>query len=298
MIFIEVFAGTARLSKAVKEIGCQAMPVDKTADRSSQIHICIYDLADDSQCDDLLSFIEHNHENIVWIHCAPACGTASRARQKALPNLTAKGYHVAKPLRSEDFPHGVPGLSNTDKIRTETANLVYANTAKIIQLAFRFEIQCSLENPLNSLFWAVPEIQAVLAEIQGHDVIFDNCCHGGRPSTRILEATTGGWSACLSHSRRGCIPNLVVHTFGRYSQMSTGSQRACTTSIVAATKRSDLYAPLSARHASKGSQVQASGFTLLQICIICTPIGRRCHFNTTLSTQGLEFYISANSEKG
>ena len=215
MIFIEVFAGTARLSKAVKEIGCQAMPVDKTADRSSQIHICIYDLADDSQCDDLLSFIDHNHENIIWIHCAPACGTASRAREKALPNLTAKGYHVAKPLRSEEYPHGVPGLSNTDKIRTETANLVYANTAKIIRLAFGLQIQCSLENPLNSLFWAVPEIQSVLAEIQGHDVIFDNCCHGGKRAKATRWWSIFSWFDSLSmrcpgtHQHESWKPQLV-----------------------------------------------------------------------------------------
>ena len=45
LLFIEVFAGTARLSKAAKEVGFQVLPIDKSTARSSQIFIAQCDLA-------------------------------------------------------------------------------------------------------------------------------------------------------------------------------------------------------------------------------------------------------------
>ena len=49
LLFVEVFAGTARLSKEAKSRGLEVLPVDKTSARSTQIHIAQYDLADPEQ---------------------------------------------------------------------------------------------------------------------------------------------------------------------------------------------------------------------------------------------------------
>ena len=46
LLFVEVFAGTARLSKHAREAGFRVLPVDKTAARSSQIYIAQYDITD------------------------------------------------------------------------------------------------------------------------------------------------------------------------------------------------------------------------------------------------------------
>ena len=131
LIFMEVFAGTARLSKVVRDAGFQAMPIDKTAERSSQIHICLHDFTAADEFNQVLEFISANHDRITWIHCAPACGTASQARNRPLPNLEAAGYKVAKPLRSLQHIYGLPGLQGLDKLRTEQANIVYDNTATL-----------------------------------------------------------------------------------------------------------------------------------------------------------------------
>lgn len=92
LLFLEVFAGTARLSKAVRDLGFQAMPIDKSAKRSSQIHICIYNLALPEDVQQLLEFITMNKDRIAWLHFAPACGTASRARERRLPRLEEQGF--------------------------------------------------------------------------------------------------------------------------------------------------------------------------------------------------------------
>ena len=153
---------------------CRTLAVDKTMSRTEDMHIATYDLSCDDQVDSLLMLMEKEIDNLIYIHFAPACGTASRAR-----HLEQHGYMVAKPLRSEDQPEGVDALFGVDKIRTEAANIVYYNTAKIIRWAHERNIACSLENPGNSLFWMIPCISAMMQDIGGYQTSFHNCCHGG-----------------------------------------------------------------------------------------------------------------------
>lgn len=183
--FIEIFAGTARLSKSIRDIGFQCMPIDHSNQRASQIHICDYELTDPNQLELLIDFIKANHEYNGWIHFAPSCGTASRARERPLPNLEKQGFKVAKPLRSDAYPLGLPNLSGWDKQKVELANLAYEATSILVRLAHSLHITCSIENPLNSLFWPTPDIKT----FPGYTVVFDHCCHGG---TRCK--TTAWWS--------------------------------------------------------------------------------------------------------
>lgn len=41
LLFVEIFAGTARLSKMAKDAGFQALAIDKTSSRASQIFIAV-----------------------------------------------------------------------------------------------------------------------------------------------------------------------------------------------------------------------------------------------------------------
>ena len=45
LLFLEIFARSARLSKTAKDFGFQVLPIDKTAGRATQIFIAQYDLA-------------------------------------------------------------------------------------------------------------------------------------------------------------------------------------------------------------------------------------------------------------
>ena len=84
LLFIEVFAGTARLSRIARETGFQVLPIDKTNARAPQMFIAQYDLADDNAVQSLLDLLETERDKIVAVHLAPACGTASKAREKQL----------------------------------------------------------------------------------------------------------------------------------------------------------------------------------------------------------------------
>jgi hypothetical protein len=93
------------------------------------------DLADDSCvticCDAIQAGI------IQVVTAAIPCGTASRARER--PN-------GPPPLRSEEYPYGLPALSGINKLRVEKANRIYVNACKILVFAHRFDCIALGEN--------------------------------------------------------------------------------------------------------------------------------------------------------
>jgi len=75
---------------------------------------------------------------------------------------------------------GVDGLTGLDKIRTETANQVYASAAQIMLFCCLNDILCSVANPENSLFWLYPDVVKVMQQVQDCSTSFHDCMHGGR----------------------------------------------------------------------------------------------------------------------
>ena len=179
IMVIEVFAGTARLTRAVRDIGLSGLAVDKDNNRAQNVHIANYDLNDPAQFKALCELVQKHHDQILWVHFAPACGTASRARGRPLPKLKKLGVKMPQPLRSDSKPMGLDGLAGSDKVKTETANITYENMCLLARMCHDFDIAISVENPENSIFWKVPAVLDMLSEIGGFMTIFDNCCHGG-----------------------------------------------------------------------------------------------------------------------
>ena len=153
--------------------------MDKTAARASQIFIAQYDLTEPEALQAIIDILHTEKDRILAVHLAPACGTASRAREKKLTSLANQDFKIPGPLRSQKQPMGIDGLSGLDKVRTETANIVYAATAKLIEVCYSLQILCSVENPENSLFWFFPEVATVIEKIGRHSVSFHNCMYGG-----------------------------------------------------------------------------------------------------------------------
>ena len=124
---LEICAGSARLSKAAVEQGFASIAIDHKSDRSCGIAIQHYDLADPSHLESLICFIKENKDDIAMVWMAQPCGTASRARERPLKHLERQGLSVPKP-RSKDQPDQLDGLGGLDKIKTETANILYDST--------------------------------------------------------------------------------------------------------------------------------------------------------------------------
>ena len=110
LIFLEVFAGSGNLSEAVRHKGLLVHAIDFKTKRQSGVAIHILDLTRDNDVDVLLDMATHG--NIGSAHFAPPCGTASKAREKPLPEEMQSIN--ATPLRSATHPLGLSDIGDLD----------------------------------------------------------------------------------------------------------------------------------------------------------------------------------------
>ena len=177
-ITLELCAGSAMLSACLQLLGFQSLAYDHTHNRHVTRHSVInLDLSDASSVDIVCDIIR-NHA-VVYVHIAPPCGTASKARNRPISEkLKAQGVPEPKPLRSETCPAGLPNLSETDQKRVSKANAIYDLTVAVATLCAQLGVLCSVENPASSFFWLYPGIPQLLQ--QGfQDADFAGCMHGG-----------------------------------------------------------------------------------------------------------------------
>lgn len=146
--FVELCAGSAKLSDAVKQHGYNIIAVDHDKNRHApRCKIIQLDLAH-KHAWDMLDFLLERVD-IAGVHMAPPCGTCSRARGIPMQDGT-KG---PQPLRSNEFPLGLPNLSHSDQQRVFLANQIYKFCGLYVQKLDRAGIPWTIENPTNSLMW-------------------------------------------------------------------------------------------------------------------------------------------------
>ena len=69
LLFVEIFAGTAKLSKQARDTGFRVLPIDKTSQRSSQIYIAQYDLTEPDQFASLMQVLRsEQHRIAAFLH--------------------------------------------------------------------------------------------------------------------------------------------------------------------------------------------------------------------------------------
>ena len=181
-VFVEVFCGLARLSKAARDRGFSCAPIDH-ANKASGIkvlHIDLYDQAGRS----LLKGVLENPD-VRWVHWAPPCGSFSRARE-----VRSQGGPL--PLRNLSFVTGfryLPRLS--DRVRVKRANsLVELMTTWCRALSAR-GVCWSIENPSNSLIWAYPGLRELVQA--AHVLHLDACMFGSRRKKATAIVSNRTW---------------------------------------------------------------------------------------------------------
>lgn len=110
---------------------------------------------------------------LVWIHLAPVCGTASRARDIQVLATDPK------PLRSCEHPDGLPSLSGSDLRRVTLANKLYEFACALFEKATLRGILVTLENHRNSHFWSTSWFIALWRRVELHCCDFQACMLGG-----------------------------------------------------------------------------------------------------------------------
>ena len=98
----------------------------------------------------------------MLVPLAPPCGTASAARKRRHKALEEAGYELPAPLRSKEFPMGLPSLPGLDASKVASANCLYEATFTVAELCIQLGVTVSVENPQNSLFWDTDPIHKLL----------------------------------------------------------------------------------------------------------------------------------------
>ena len=137
----DLMAGpNAPLSKAFIWCGWAAITVDWLLDPS-------HDLADIRRQESLHSQLQ----SVCFIAAALDCSTKSRARE--IPRTFQEGRPAPKPLRSEDWPEGLPNLPVHQAKRVQDDNAACDFVLQeIMELAQRGGTSLR-ENPWRSLHW-------------------------------------------------------------------------------------------------------------------------------------------------
>ena len=127
-LIIEIFAGSARVTAALRQLGMKSsFGVDKLRSKNAMSSVLLPDLTTPEGESLLMSWLQI--PNVVGIFLAPPCGSASRARQIPLKRKFGCKGNGPRPLRTDEFPNGVPNLNPTELSRVSLANQLYTRSA-------------------------------------------------------------------------------------------------------------------------------------------------------------------------
>ena len=169
---IEIFAGAAVLCSVAKQFGLHgSIAVDKTRKKAARSAIFPLDLTLESDRALLECWLQS--PLLVWIHLAPVCGTASKARNiRRFPGDPA-------PLRSSEWPEGLSDLTDHDNRRVQIANSLFEFSCRIFASASRLGVLVTMENPKNSFFWITKWAISLMLEVDLWCTDFQVCMLGG-----------------------------------------------------------------------------------------------------------------------
>ena len=176
-LIVEVFAGSARVTECCRELGLRADAIDHKPHALSKVQPLLLDLTSEDGRRGLRSVLAHPDLRAVW--WAPPCGTASKARCIPLdvPN-------APRPLRTEESPDGVAGLTPLEQARVDSANTLYHLLADSVIHTIKKGVIHVVENPRSSLFWKTS------AWLRVRNTAFQNCAYGARRPKHTALAFT------------------------------------------------------------------------------------------------------------
>ena len=118
----------------------------------------------------------------VYVHFAPPCGTASRARL-----IQNSDKSMPRPLRNDDYPNALPWLAADQQERVNKANEPYRLTCELIVLCQENHILWSCENP--GFMWQTIPFQQLFSTIECMSTEMHHSMFGSsrRKLTRLIH---------------------------------------------------------------------------------------------------------------
>ena len=189
-VFLELFSGSARLSRCAQTYGYGAVSLDISMGHHG-------DLTNPIVGQVVRSWLKSRMICALWI--ATPCSSWSRARR----DLYGGGP------RSRQAIFGIPNLSAVDQRRVAAGNATAVASAKFLRAACKARVPRGLENPRNSLLWACPPIAAAVRAGEIRSVDFCSygapwrkrtglCFWGCPPAERFRPLCRGRGGRCSS----------------------------------------------------------------------------------------------------
>ena len=157
-----------------------SLAVDKTKKQNARSTVFQLDLLLEKDREILNSWLAS--DLLVWVHLAPVCGTASKARN------IQRGCNDPQPLRSNEYPDGLCDLSERDQERVSLANSLFEYTGMLFKTLTERGILATVENPSGSYFRQTSWMRMLILWCNLFWCDFQACMLGSeRPKwTRIL----------------------------------------------------------------------------------------------------------------
>ena len=161
-LFLEVYAGSARLSAAMKRRGIDTSPPwDIDFGRK-------YDLCIAKNARRLYNVITSGHIIGVWWGTPCSSFTSARRWDGGPP-----------PLRTRDNPEDPgPWLSDHDKSKVAIGYLHALITIRGIKLAHSMGAWVAVESPIRSMLWQLPSMINILNDINADSATIEFCAYG------------------------------------------------------------------------------------------------------------------------
>ncbi|CAE7404520.1 unnamed protein product, partial [Symbiodinium sp. CCMP2456] len=163
---LEVFAGSAHLTAQWRQYGLKTLPPIDVV-QSEQVPEAL-DLLDAEFFAWLLLLCRMGA--ICFLHLGTPCSTFSIARDRP---------HGPMPLRSKELPLGLNVLDKAQQLKLFETNELVCRSISLFEAVVLAGGDASLENPLSSILWQVPQMQQLKVRLHLYNVDFDQCQFGG-----------------------------------------------------------------------------------------------------------------------
>ena len=171
-LLVEFFAGSAFITRQWRKDGLPGLAVDVAFNK-------LLDVTDPCILQELVGAAVKGRIAAAWF--APPCASFSRARHGPASSNWP-------PLRSAEFPNGLPSLRERDQQAVDRGNTTLRATAFLIEVFVKLEIPSACENPSTSFLWSADVMPQLLSLPSCFSSTVDFCAFGARwrKRTRIV----------------------------------------------------------------------------------------------------------------
>ena len=186
-IFIELCAGSARVTSALQYFGLDSsFGVDHKRQKNAG-RLLVADLTTTDGQNLVWTWL--SSPNCMGVFAAPPCGTCSKARGIPVKLPSGKMVPGPKPLRTELQPDGVDQMSQTDRLRVISANMLYSFVTEVALFCLSKNLVICIENPRSSLYWQTSFFAPLSGKLTF--TIHQACAYGSnRPKWTALAHNT------------------------------------------------------------------------------------------------------------